>query len=63
MASVSLKFQVAGVERPRVFASQFVRAGHEVEFGATEGAIVHPRTGRTIRLQRVGGVFVLRMRV
>ena len=59
----SLMFQVAGVERPLVSVSQLVRTGHRVEFGAAEGAIVNLKTGRKIRLQRVGGVFVLRMRV
>ena len=43
--------------------SQLVKTGHRVEFGATEGAIVHVRTGRRIRLQRIGGVFVLKLRV
>ena len=58
----SLMFQVAGVERPLVSVSQLARTGHRVEFGSVEGAIVHQRTGRKIRLQRVGGVFVLKMR-
>ena len=59
----SLMFQVAGVERPLVSVSQLARTGHRVEFGAAEGAIVNQKTGRKIRLQRVGGVYVLRMRV
>ena len=59
----SLLFQVAGVERPLVSVSQLVKTGHRVEFGSAEGAIVHQRTGRKIRLQRVGGVFVLKMRI
>ena len=58
----SLMFQVAGVERPLVSVSQLVKTGHRVEFGAAEGAIVNQKTGRKIRLQRVGGVYTLRMR-
>ena len=58
----SLMFQVAGVERPLVSVSQLVKTGHRVEFGTAEGAIVNLKTGRKIRLQRVGGVYMLRMR-
>ena len=58
----SLMFQVAGVERPLVSVSQLVKTGHRVEFGTAEGAIVNLKTGRKICLQRVGGVYVLRMR-
>ena len=58
----SLMFQVAGVERPLVSVSQLVKTGHRVEFGTAEGAIVNLKTGRKICLQRVGGVYMLRMR-
>ncbi len=56
-------FQVASVERPLVSVSQLVKSGHRVEFGATDGGIINARTGTKIRLERVGGVYVLRMRV
>ena len=58
----SLMFQVAGVERPLASVSQLAKTGHRVEFGAAEGAIVNQKTGRKIRLQRVGGVFATRIR-
>lgn len=59
----SLRFQVAGVERPLVSVSQLGRTGHKVEFGADGGSIVHQETGRRIHLARVGGVYLLKMRV
>ena len=51
----SLRFQVAGVERPLVSVSQLARTGHRVEFGVDEGWIIHQQSGRRIRLQRAGG--------
>ena len=59
----SLRFQVAGVERPLISVSQLGKTGHRVEFGADSGFIVHLKTGRRIRLPRVGGVYLLRMKV
>ena len=61
--SCSLRFQIAGVERPLISVSQLAKTGHKVEFGADEASIVHLRSGRRIRLQRAGGVYLLRMRV
>ena len=59
----SLRFQVAGVERPLVSVSQLARTGHRVEFGANDGHSMHVQSGRRIRLQRAGGVYLLRMLV
>ena len=59
----SFRFQVAGVERPLVSVSQLARSGHRVEFGVDEGWIVHQQSGRRIRLQRAGGVYLLEMLV
>ena len=59
----SFRFQVAGVERPLVPVSQLARSGHRVEFGVDEGWIVHQQSGRRIRLQRAGGVYLLEMLV
>ena len=59
----TLKFQVAGVERPLISVSQLARARHRVEFAAEAGYIVHKATGRRIKLHRVGGTYVLKMRV
>ena len=59
----ALKFQVAGVERPLISVAQLTRSGHKVEFGATTGQIVHMATGRRMRLHKVGGTYVLKMRI
>ena len=59
----SFRFQVAGVERPLVPVSQLARTGHRVEFGVDDGQIIHEQSGRRIRLQRTGGVYLLRMMV
>ena len=59
----SLRFQIAGVERPLISVAQLARTGHRVEFGADEGHIVHVPSGQKLRLQREGGVYLLRMMV
>ena len=59
----SLRFQIAGVERPLISVSQLAQTGHRVEFGPREGAIVNTRTGRWIVLQKAGGVYVMKMRI
>ena len=59
----SLQFQIASVERPLISVSQLARTGHRIEFGETEAFIVHKATGRRLRLQRPGGVYVLPMKV
>ena len=59
----SLRFQVADVERPLISVSQLGKTGHKVEFDGDKGHIVHVRTGRRLRLQREGGVYVLKVRV
>ena len=61
--SRSLRFQIAGVERPLISVAQLAKTGHRVEFGADEGHIVHVPSGRRLRLQRTGGVYLLRMLV
>ena len=59
----SLRFQIAGVERPLISVSQLARTGHKVEFGPEEAYIVHRQSGKRIWLQRAGGAYLLRMRV
>ena len=59
----SLRFQVAGVERPLISVAQLAKTGHRVEFGANEGHIVHVPSGQRLCLQRTGGVYLLRMLV
>ena len=61
--SCSLRFQIAGVERPLISVVQLARTGHHVEFGAEDRPIVHVPSGQRIRLQRDGGVYLLRMLV
>ena len=61
--SRALRFQLAGVERPLISVAQLARTGHRVEFGADEGHIVHVPSGQKLRLQRAGGVYLLRMMV
>ena len=61
--SRSLRFQNAGVERPLISVAQLARTGHRVEFGADEGHTVHVPSGQHLRLQRAGGVYLLRMLV
>ena len=59
----SLRFQLAGVERPLVSVAQLAQTGHRVEFGASDGHIIHTQSGRRIQLQKAGGVYLLRMMV
>ena len=40
--------------------AQLAKTGHRVEFGADEG---HMPSGQRLRLQRTGGVYLLRMLV
>ena len=59
----SIRFQLAGIERPLISVSQLARTGHRVEFGAQDGQIIHVQSGRRIQLQRDGGVYLLKMLV
>ena len=59
----SLRFQVADVERPLIFVSQLSKTGHKVEFEGAQGFITHKQSGKRIRLQPMGGVYLLRMKV
>lgn len=58
-----LPFQVAEVERLFISVAKLAAAGNRVELGKNSGKIVNDKTGRTIALQRSGGVYVLRMNV
>ena len=59
----SLRFQIAGVERPLISVSQLARAGHTIEFGKDAAVVTHRASGQKMHLPRVGGVYVMRMRV
>ena len=54
-------FQVVDVERPLIAVSQLTAAGNHVHLEAKGGKVVHDRAGRTMALQRRGGVYILRM--
>jgi hypothetical protein len=56
-----IPFQVAEVEQPLLSVAHLTSAGNRVELGSTEGRIVNLTTGRTIALERRGGVYILRM--
>ena len=44
-----------------IAASHVTRAGNKVELDANGGVITNLATGRKIKLQRKGGVYILRM--
>jgi uncharacterized protein (DUF1684 family) len=52
---------VAEVEQPLLSVAHLTSAGNRVELGHTEGRIVNLTTGRSIALERRGGVYILRM--
>ncbi len=57
----AIPFQVAEVEQPLLSVAHLTSAGNRVELGHTEGRIVNLTTGRSIALERRGGVYILRM--
>jgi hypothetical protein len=57
----NIPFQVAEVEQPLLSVAHLTTAGNRVELGLTEGRIVNLTTGRSIALERRGGVYILRM--
>ena len=57
----AIPFQVAEVEQPLLSVSHLTSAGNRVELGHTAGRIVNLTTGRSIALERRGGVYILRM--
>ncbi len=57
----NIPFQVAEVEQPLLSVAHLTSAGNRVELGHTEGRIVNLTTGRSIALERRGGVYILRM--
>ncbi len=56
-----MPLQVAEVEQPLLSVSQLTSAGNFVQLGDTDGHIVNKSTGRTIALERRGGVYIMRM--
>ena len=56
-----MTWQIAHVERPLIAVSHLSAAGNKVIFSKTGGEIVNGATGKKIKIQRKGGVYVLRM--
>jgi hypothetical protein len=52
---------VAAVEQPLLSVAHLAAAGNRVELGHDSGRVVSLATGRTIALERRGGVYVMRM--
>ncbi len=57
----SIPFQVAEVEQPLLSVAHLTQAGNRVELGSTGGRIVSLTSGRSIALERRGGVYILKM--
>ena len=56
-----IPFQVAEVEQPLLSVAHLTAAGNRVELGHTEGRVVNLTTGRSIALERRGGVYIMKM--
>jgi hypothetical protein len=56
-----MPFQVADVEQPLLSVAHLTSAGNKVELGHADGRIVNLTTGRSIALERRGGVYILKM--
>ena len=56
-----IPFQVADVEQPLMSVAHLTAAGNRVELGHADGRIVSLSTGRTIAIERRGGVYILNM--
>ena len=59
----SLLFQVARITRPLISVAQLSRSGHRCVLENDGGFIEHRSTGRTIKLERTGDTYVLRVLV
>jgi hypothetical protein len=49
------------VEQALLSVAHLTAAGNKVEMGANDGRIVNISTGRTIALEKRGGVYLLKM--
>jgi hypothetical protein len=56
-----IPFQVAEVEQPLLSVTHLTAAGNRVELGHTDGRVVNLTTGRSIALERRGGVYIMKM--
>jgi hypothetical protein len=56
-----IPFQVAEVEQPLLSVAHLTSAGNLVQLGHTDGSVVSLSTGRSIALERRGGVYIMKM--
>jgi len=56
-----IPFQVAEVEQPLLSVAHLTAAGNICELGHTDGRIVNVASGRSIALERRGGVYIMKM--
>jgi hypothetical protein len=56
-----IPFQIASVEQPLLSVSHLTSAGNMVQLGDAAGKIVNVQTGRSIALERRGGVYIMKM--
>jgi hypothetical protein len=56
-----IPFQVAEVEQPLLSVAHLTAAGNICELGHADGRVVNIQTGRSIALQRRGGVYIMKM--
>ncbi len=59
----AIPFQVAAVDQPLLSVAHLAAAGNRVELSSTSGRVVNEATGRSIALERRGGVYIMRMYV
>ena len=59
----ALRFQIAKVERPLISVSQLAATGQRCVFEASGGYIEHVKHGFRLPLQKIGGVYLLSLRV
>ena len=57
----NIPFQVAEVDQPLLSVAHLTGAGNRVVLGHASGRVVNLKTGRTIALERRGGVYIMRM--
>ncbi len=57
----TIPFQVAEVDQPLLSVAHLTAAGNRVELGHTDGRVVNTTTGRSIALERRGGVYIMKM--
>ena len=57
----AIPFQVAAVDQPLLSVAHLAAAGNRVELSSTSGRVVNEATGRSIALERRGGVYIMRM--